>query len=530
MAQVIHCFEPQARPSRASLSLDPGERFAVHVLGDRLDEAASGLRATVLRRAGDAPPPGATLLLEAEIRPSRGGEPPLLRARRLNPRMEIELQRPDVRSRLAVNQEWRSGTRMEATLPDLSTVNLTLEVAVEAATGPRATGAGRARREAGMAGLGSMLWMIPTAAATLADPKARAVAWLRKRLQQAGISPALLSPMLAILVMGAGLGAVAFFQFQGKQDAEARAAAADAARQSAEAGRDAALLAESACMEGRKALAKALDDQQARSALQAEAVLNATLARSTSVELGGPRMGGAEALAFDTSAGPRAVAEVVMTMAGLRDPPTGADRCLGLAEILGQDLPLYVLLWHPDPKLVCASDYHVVQGGVDRAGAWGLSTRAAAAFGSPGEAADGDPRLNDRWSAHALATGLRAVEAALLGADTGPRPPVLPGQSQLWALAIWDAYNRMPASPEGVADTPMEQCVAILVAEVEVARGPAAPGEPVLPDLVEVARGAGPTVSPTAGCPWPSDALAGGAMAALRAVAHLGNLGLAAEE
>ena len=504
MAQVIHCFEPQARPSRASLSLDPGERFAVHVLGDRLDEAASGLRATVLRRAGDAPPPGASLLLEAEIRPSRGGEPPLLRVRRLNPRMEIELQRPDVRSRLAVNQEWRRRWRL--------------------------CRAACARREAGAAGIGSMLWMIPTAAATLADPKARIVGWLRKRLQKAGISPALLSPMLAVLVMGAGLGTVAFLQFQGKQDAEARAAAADAARQSAEAGRDAALVAESACMEGRKALAKALDDQQARSALQAEAVLNATLARSASVELGGPRMGGAEALAFDTSASPRAVAEVVMTMAKLRDPPTGADRCLGLAEILGQDLPLYVLLWHPDPKLVCASDYHVVQGGVDRAGSWGLSTRAAAAFGSPGEATDADPRLNDRWSAHALATGLRAVEAALLGADTGPRPPVLPGQSQLWALAIWDAYNRMPASPDGVTDTPMEQCVAILVAEVEVARGPAAPGEPVLPDLVEVARGAGPSVSPTAGCPWPADALAGGASSALRAVAHLGNLGLAAEE
>lgn len=527
MAQRIHCFEPLGRPSRASLSLEPGERVAVHVLNDRRDESAAGLRVTVLRRAGEASPPGASLLLEAEIRPGRGGEPPLLRARRLNPRVDIELQRPDVRSRLALNQEWRSGTRMEATLPDLSTVSLTLEVASEAVSGPRSTSAGRIRKDLAAAGAGSLLWMIPSAAAALADPKARVVTWLRQRLARLGISPALISPMLAVLVLGAGLGTVAFLQARGRQDAEARAEAADAARASAEAARDAALVAEGSCMAGRRALASALDDQQARAALQAEAVLSASLARAVAVEQGGPRMGSEAALAFDAVAAPRAVAEIVLTMAALRDPPTGADRCLGLAEILGQDLPPYLLLWHPDPELVCAADYRVVAGGVDRAGPFGLSTRAAAAFGSGAEGADVDLRANDRWSAHALATGVRAVEAALLGADTGPRPPVLPGQAQLWSLALWDAYNRMPSSPEGVLDAPLAQCVAALVAEVAEARGPAAPGEPVLPDLVDVSRGDAPTISPTAGCPWPADALSTGASAALRAVAHLGNAQLA---
>lgn len=528
MAQTLHCFEPAARPTRASLGVDPGERFAVHVLSDGRHEAARGLRATVLRRAGQPPPPGSFLLLEAEIRAARAGDPPNFRARRLHPRVDVEVLRPDVRSRLVINQEWRSGTRLEATLPDLSTLSFTLEMAAEAAQGPRASAAGRPSKREAAAGVGALLWMIPTAAATLADPKARAAAWLQSRLKRAGVSPALLSPMLVVLAMGAGLGTVAFLQYRGKQDAEARAAAAEEGRAAAEAGRDAALVAESACMEGRRELAKTLDDRQTQARLQAELVLAASLSRSVAVELGGPRMGTPEALAFDTTAAPRALDQVVLDMVKLRDPPTGADRCLGLAEILGQDLPLYVLLWHPDPALVCARDYHVVLGGVDRAGAWGISSRAAEAFGPPEDAGDGEPRSNDRWSAHTLATGLRAVEAALIGADTGPRPPVAPGQGQLWALAVWDAYNRMPASAEGVSDAPMEQCVAELVAGVAEARGPAAPGEPVLPDITAVARGEAVAVAPTAACPWPADALTSGASAAFRAVAHLGNLGLAA--
>lgn len=528
MSLFLHCFEPTARPTRATLPLSPGDRFSVYALGDGRDEAAAGLRATVLRLADAPPPPGASLLLEAEVRPPRGAEGALFRARRLNPRIDIEILRPELRSRMLVNQEWRGGSRLEATLPDLSTLGFTLELASAQGAGTRGGAAGRARRGEG-SGLGSLLWMIPSAASTLADPKARLVAWFQARLKQAGISPALLSPMLVMLVLAAGLGTVALWQHQRASDADARALAAEEARSSAEASRDAALLAEGVCMESRRALAAALDEEQSIAKLQAERVLAASLSRSVAVELGGPRMGTPEALAFDATAAPRAIAQVVLEMAKLGQAPSAADRCLGLNEIVGQDLPLYLLLWHPDPSLVCSADYHVVSDGVDRAGAWGLSARAAAAFGAA-DAPAGEPRGNDRWSARALASGFRAVEAALLGADTGARPPVAPGQAQLWTLALWDAYNRMPAAASGASEAPVERCVAALLTEVAAARGPAAPGEPVLPDIVAVVRGESVTVSPTSRCPWPPDALETGANAAIRAVAQLGNLGLAEQE
>ena len=48
MTLLVHCYEPAARPTRATLPLSPGERFSVYALGDGRDEAAAGLRATVL--------------------------------------------------------------------------------------------------------------------------------------------------------------------------------------------------------------------------------------------------------------------------------------------------------------------------------------------------------------------------------------------------------------------------------------------------------------------------------------------------
>lgn len=531
MALTLQCFEPQARPSRVAVRLEAGEAFTVHLLQDTLGESTSQLRGTVLRRADDAPPPGSMLLLEAELRPGRPNEPYVIRARKVGSRINLELIRPDVRSRVGNNTEWKSGTRLEAALPDLSTVLFTLEVAAEVAQGARATaGAGRLKRADQVeSAMQAAFWIVPSAAATLADPKARIMTWIAMRAKSAGISPALFSPMLFMGGIGIGLGFLAFSQYRTAKAAEERAVKAEEGQAAAEAGRDAALVAEAACVEERKDLASALDNQDKTRELQAEVALAGPLAQSVAVELGGARMGTPEALEFDKVALENARALVATEMAKLRDPPSDVERCLGMAEILGQDLPQYVLLWHPDPALVCPKDYAAVDAGVDRAGGWGISKRAAQVFGAPDGAPDGaeEPRTNDRWSAHTLATGLRALEAALLAADTGQRPPVAPGQSQLWALALWDAYNRMPDPADGVMNEPPEVCVADLVAEVAAASPPAAPGQPVLPDISAVALGQPLKLSPTAGCPWPSDGLNTGAQAAFRAVAHLGNLALA---
>ncbi len=531
MALTLQCFEPQARPSRVAIRLEAGEIFTVLLLQDNPSEAQSQLRQTVLRRADEAPPPGAQVLLEAEIRESRPGDPKVLRARNVPTLVKLEILRPDVRSLATMGSEWRSGTRLEASLDDLSSVMFTLEVQAEVAQGAKAgVGAGRLRRADQIEGaMGAAFWIIPTAIATLADPKARITAWVANLAKRAGISPALFSPMLFMSGIGIGLGIVAYSQYSKAQEAEEKAAMAEEKALAAEAGRDAALVAEAACVEERKELATALDDQDTTRALQAEVALAAPLSQSVAVEMGGARMGTPEALTFDQQAIDNAKKHAATEMAKLRDPPENTERCLGLAEILGQDLPQYVLLWHPDPDLVCPDSYAVVDGGVDRMGAWGLSKRATQVFGSPDGAPAGgaDPRTNDRWSAHTMATGLRAFENALLAADTGPRPPVAPGQAQLWSLALWDAYNRMPDPADGVLNEPPELCIANLVAEVAASSPPAAPGQPVLPDIVAVALGQPLRVSPTAGCPWPSGALNTGAKSAFRAVAHLGNLALA---
>ncbi len=535
MALTLQCFEPQARPSRVAIRLEAGEIFAVLLLQESTNggapaESSAQLRQTVLRRADEAPPPGATLLLEAEIREGRPGDPRVLRARNVPGAVKLEILRPDVRSIATMGSEWRSGTRLEASLDDLSSVVFTLEVQAEVAQGARAgVGAGRLRRADQVeSAMSSAFWIIPTAAATLADPKARAMTWIATQAKKAGISPALFSPLLFMSGIGVGLGFLAYREYSKAQEAEEKAAIAEERAMAAEAGRDAALVAEAACVEERKELAGELDDQDTTRALQAEIALSAPLSQAVAVEMGGARMGTAEALTFDQQATDNAKKHAATEMAKLRDAPENTERCLGLAEILGQDLPPYVLLWHPDPELVCPDKYAVVDAGVDRMGAWGLSKRASLVFGSSDGAPGGgaDPRVNDRWSAHTMATGLRAFENALLAADTGPRPPVAPGQAQLWSLALWDAYNRMPDPAEGVMNEAPEACIANLVAEIAATSPPAAPGQPVLPDIVAVALGQPLQVSPTAGCPWPSGALNMGAKAAFRAVAHMGNLGL----
>ena len=103
-------------------------------------------------------------------------------------------------------------------------------------------------------------------------------------------------------------------------------------------------------------------------------------------------------------------------------------------------------------QLVCTPNYSVVDGGINRAGPWGLSERVAGEFGDQESAEavadETQPtslRMYPRWSASTLAIGLREVQFALLTSDTGPRPPTVPSQAHLWTLALWDAYNRLPS-------------------------------------------------------------------------------------
>jgi len=253
------------------------------------------------------------------------------------------------------------------------------------------------------------------------------------------------------------------------------------------------------------------------------------MAQSISVELGGKREASDDALAFDKVAMKNTRGYTVTEMGKKRADLGDPQRCMGQAGVLGQDLPQYVLLWFPKKEYQCPDGFVLGDGAVDRAGPFGLSKRAAQEYGSGqgtgqkpanGEEPE-DPRMNHRWSAHAMAVGLRDILNTVLEADTGDRPPVSPGQSHLWALAIWDAYNQLPSPASGVMDKKAPECVQDLMKQVIAASGPAEPGQPVLPDISLVALGESIPLKPSAGCPWPADALTTGAKDATEAVTRL---------
>lgn len=143
---------------------------------------------------------------------------------------------------------------------------------------------------------------------------------------------------------------------------------------------------------------------------------------------------------------------------------------------------------------------------------------------------EGDVRFNERWSSETLATGLRDIMNTILDADTGDRPPVTPSQIHLWSLALFDAYNRMPSPAEGAMDRPATECVAEAIQELARRYQPAEPGQPVLPNVADVAAGEEVRVTPSSGCPWPADAINRGAAASLRAVTQASLIQLAINE
>ena len=380
----------------------------------------------------------------------------------------------------------------------------------------------------------SAFWIIPSVMSTMADPLARVMTTLAMIAKKAGISPAMFSPMLIMSAVTVGLGYFAYTQYESAEDAEEKARQAMAQAKAAEAGRDAALAAEQHCVSERKDLVAELNMIDAARSLKAEESLAASLARTKAVELAGAHMGSEETLKFDQQYSENTLKSIVVEMAALEELPPYIDRCLGMEIHLGQDLPRYLLLWNPDPELVCPEDYAAVEDGVARAGSWGLSSRARDEFGNMenavGEDAEGivtDPRMNDRWSSAAFVTGMRAIQRAILTADHGERPTVAPGQAQIWSLALWDTYNRMSSPANGVLNRPLPECIDDWLREVAVESSPAEEGQPVLPDLSAVALGLEVPMTPTAGCPWTSDGLARGSQGAIRATARMANLLLA---
>ena len=84
MPLLLQCLEPQGRPPVVALPLEAGGSFAVYALADAL-EGDRGLRATVLRGAGQFPPDGAVLILEGSASVGNAATLPPLRVSRVGP-------------------------------------------------------------------------------------------------------------------------------------------------------------------------------------------------------------------------------------------------------------------------------------------------------------------------------------------------------------------------------------------------------------------------------------------------------------
>ena len=538
MALTIISTEQDARPGTVSLNIDEGTGFSVYAVPDDMD-ASGELRTTILRPLGAFPPTGANLVLRVNILPARPGALPNFQVVGVGRFVDLHWLRPDVRSKVSANSELRSGARLEVQLPNHRRIIFTLEIdSASAAEGRRLAGGGTRKSRVLPQSKGA-LWLVPTAWSVFTDQQQWVMQNLRAIARRLGLGPRAIQILTIVLLFIVAAGVAYYLQWRATKNAEEEAQAAVDAQALAEAAREASLMAEMNCLAERGQLVEQLGDMEEKRKVMADQSLSLGNAQAVALEAGGHRMGTDEVLAFDNDGLSALREQVVYTMVALQGVPSEANNCLNQDQVLGTDLATYTLLWHSNPEIVCPVEYVSVQGGVTLLGRWGLSSRVAKEFGAVdpalGEASEDsevkdltdDPRMNDRWSALTLASGVRTIQGAILGAKTGGRPPVAPSQSQLWSLAIWHAYNSMPSTAGGTLDATAAECVEALIDDRVAQTESAQPGEPIIPDIVKIVQEP-PEIEwippSTPGCPWPSDSLLLGAQASIRAAAHLANV------
>lgn len=535
MSLTLRCIEPEHRPAVAELELEKPGTIAIWAL---VDEPSERLRRTVLREAGVAPPAGALLMMEVDLDQRRSGAAGL-HLRRVGPELSIEWQRSDTRGTATTaaglrGQDLRDGGRFEVTLADRRRLSFSLEVEAEvrASTRMAVAGTGGGRSQAVLHNRGA-LWVVPGIWSLVVDADDVVKSNLHALGKRFGLSTRSTVWMIAAAMAAASVGALWYSQYQAAQGAEAKADEATTVAAVAGATRDAALKGEQACIAERRSLSERLDERDAARKLRAEEALALTATRTAAIELGGPELGGQQVAPFDEARGAALLARVMQEMGRVSAASSQLDHCLSYSTLLDAGTPAYLLDWHPDPALSCPETYAVVLGEADLAGVWGLSTRIAREFASPGAAIgqdgapEADPRFVDRWAAETLLRAFAGTRAALLTHPSRGRPVVTPAESGAWALAVLGAYTRMPSPGDGVLDLPLETCVGGWLDTLLDAAPPAGPGEPLLPELGKVASG-DVTVPMTAtpGCPWPPHAMQEGAVASLNAVARYAEFAL----
>jgi hypothetical protein len=527
MPFTIQCAEPGSRPLQISMDVELDELWAIYMIEDSGAGSIGGLRNTIFRRGEDAPPPNSTMLFECKL--TQGLDEIKMRTTRVNSAVNVEIIRPDVRSRVTSNMDLPGGSRFEVTFQDLRSVAFSLQMAQDLATGQKLGAGGGAQKSRALSSSSSAVWMVPNMVSVLRTPTAKITQTVAKRLRKWGFSPYMILTVLSVGALLVAAGVMAYWQYKQADKAKADADFFEQFAETAEASKEAALSAEASCLAERRSLVEALGEVQEERLLLAEEALQVSLTQIIAAEVGGSREASEEALSFTQT--DKLKDRVVEDMVKIRGEIKNPDLCTMYKEALGNDLPEYVLLWHPDEDVACPTEYASISNGVAKLGRWAVSDRVAKEFGEQSEISSGggngiadltsDPRMKDRWNVLAYTEALRSVQTGMLRAPTGQRPPVAPGQAHLWTLAIFDQYNSMPNPPGGL-NKGAERCAMDLVGEIALLEGAAEPGQPVLPDIRKVASGeidVDPT--PTAGCPWPAErSLAASANTAFRAVAQ----------
>jgi len=532
---TVQCVEASALPQVQQLAVESGRTFGVFAL---VDHVAPHLRVTVLRAADELPPEGAHLVLLARMPETQGvaaGRRQIFQVERVGSQVEVEQTRTGGRSQVNVGTEIESGAPLDMALPLGRRVSfqLRLERATEGDARQSVAGSGTKKTQVLTADKG-LLWAVPGGWTVYTDLQQWTMGNLRALGKKLGISTRNVARLTVLAFFLLAAGTAFYLQYQATQGAEDAQTAAEDELSRSQAATQASIQSARACLDEREDLAALLRDEQVSRELYAEGALDWPAAVASAATLGGARLADAELLEQDTTLRPAHRAIIAMRSGALESLPSDADTCLQHADLLGDSLPRYALLWHPDLRLSCPERHAAVIDQVLVAGRWGLSERVAREFGHTSESGQlpsdtllqadplAAPRMSDRWSTYTFTAGLAQVQRTMLDPRRAGRPPVYPSQSGLWSLAIWRVVELLPPALTAELSTTTDECITELMSQVGEQTDDRPPGEPVLPDIADVADGSLVlTLRPTGGCLWKPDALMTGVEAAIQAAAVL---------
>ncbi len=528
---LVECIEPESLPLVQSITVDLLIPFRLFILNDIRFNSPGNMRNSILMRIeeGVDPPPEASLVMELDIYDPGAGDPWMFRVKRMGSRVLTDLVRPNVRSRVAEGHDIPSGSRLELILQDTRRVLITLQMESDQMRRTEAIGAGAVRHKAPDSM--SATWFLYNGVMRLLAInstiiKDKIILYLRKW----GIHPTIFLTLGSIgLVLGMA-GYLAWNRHQAASEAEAKAEElADVAAKTEQAKID-AVSAEQRCLAEQAQLARRLAEKDQEKLAFAKLALQFTSSQTVAIDVGGKELLNDDLKKFNLDFQSKVMKQVVAKMEMVDTSVEDMQFCLDLEKAMGFDLPKYPLLWHPNPDMVCPTDYSSVDQGIDRLGRWGLSVRVARLFNAQtisdtteegDNEAEGDPRKSPRWAVNVMASGLREIQTLILTADTGSQVVIAPSQIHLWSLALWDAFNRMPSPANGVMDKPLEYCIEEFIGFMTDNQNSPKAGAPIFPDLTLVSSGVYKiNITPSPGCPWPTGAFQKGAENAIQAASN----------